>query len=259
MSVRSTAGIRRTLRALPRTPAQPEQGSVRLEEVEEESKIPTKYYIVQKFPLVPHEYSTKGYKIYFKDGFWNVILWPSTTSNYKDEIRYLRNAVDKMMEDVETTPVDESENVKGLQVVMKKAELLEIALRELNRQITREHSERGELMTYILDKYTELFNELPNLYNNTIIEVQKEFNLMKKNMDQSSQSVQEREIQAAEEVRSAGEKAPEGLLPGHEDEAVHRRGPGGQAPAAHSGRGHRRAGPGGAGRDSGPVPGLCPG
>ena len=202
MSVRSTAGIRRTLRALPRTPAQPEQGSVRLEEVEEESKIPTKYYIVQKFPLVPHEYSTKGYKIYFKDGFWNVILWPSTTSNYKDEIRYLRNAVDKMMEDVETTPVDESENVKGLQVVMKKAELLEIALRELNRQITREHSERGELMTYILDKYTELFNELPNLYNNTIIEVQKEFNLMKKNMDQSSQSVQEREIQAAEEVRS---------------------------------------------------------
>ena len=97
MNLRSTAGIRKTLRSLPRTPTQPETGTIRLEELEEESKIPTKYQIVKQFPIVPHEYSSKGYKVYYENGVWNVVLWPSNTSNYKDEIRYLRNAVDKMM------------------------------------------------------------------------------------------------------------------------------------------------------------------
>ncbi|OHS99980.1 hypothetical protein TRFO_33438 [Tritrichomonas foetus] len=202
MSLRSTQGLRRTLRSLPRSPAPPEPGSIRLEEVEEESKVPTKYHIIQQFPLVPHEYSSKGYKMFYENGVWNVVLWPSTTSNYKDEIRYLRGAVDKMMEDIETTVVDESEEIRGLQLVLKKAELLEIALRELNRQITREHSERGELMTYILDLYTNLFNELPNLYNGTFAEIQKDYNNMKKQMEESSENIQTREAQAEEEVRS---------------------------------------------------------
>ncbi|KAK8899993.1 Axonemal dynein light chain domain-containing protein 1 [Tritrichomonas musculus] len=202
MTLRSTAGIRRTLRSLPRTPTQPETGTIRLEELEEESKIPTKYHIVQQFPIVPHEYSSKGYKMYYENGVWNVVLWPSNTSNYKDEIRYLRSAVDKMMDDIETTPVDESEDIKGLQVVMKKSELLEMALRELNRQISREHSERGELMTYILDLYTNIFNELPNLYNNTFAEIQKDYNDIKKKMKDSEEQIKEREERADEEVRS---------------------------------------------------------
>lgn len=202
MNLRSTAGIRKTLRTLPRTPTQTETGTIRLEELEEESKIPTKYHIVQQFPIVPHEYSSKGYKMYYENGVWNVVLWPSNSSNYKDEIRYLRHAVDKMMDDIETTAVDESEEVKGLQIVMKKAELLEISLRELNRQISREHSERGELMTYILDLYTNLFNELPGLYNNTFSDIQKDYNDIKKKMKDSEEQIKEREERADEEVRS---------------------------------------------------------
>lgn len=202
MNLHSTSGIRRTLRSLPRNPTKPETGTIKLEEVDDESKIPTKYHIVQQFPLVPHEYSSKGYKMYFEDGVWNVVLWPSNSSNYKDEIRYLRSAVDKMMDDINTTVVDESEEIKGLQLVMKKAELLEIALRELNRQITREHSDRGELMTYILDKYTNLFNELPNLYNQTLADVQKDYLNIKKKLEDSEKNIKEREEKAAEEVNS---------------------------------------------------------
>ena len=60
-------------------------------------------------------------------------------------------------------------------------------------------------------------------------------------------------------VRSAGQKAVQGLLHRHEDEAVYRRGTGAPPEAAAVGRSHQRAGPGGAGRGDRPAAGLCPG
>ena len=58
------------------------------------------------------------------------------------------------------------------------------------------------LMTYILYLYTNLFSELPNLYNNTFTDIQKDYNDIKKKMKDSEEKVKEREEQADEEVRS---------------------------------------------------------
>lgn len=57
-------------------------------------------------------------------------------------------------------------------------------------------------MTYILNLYTNLFSELPNLYNNTFTDIQKDYNDIKKKMKDSEEKVKEREEQADEEVRS---------------------------------------------------------
>ena len=198
--MRSTAGIRRTIGTLPRSEKKDAQGTIRLEEVSVDTKIPTKYHIVQQFPIVPYEYQS-GYKIYYEDGMWNVVLWPSNTSNYKDEVRYLRSAVDKMMDDIATLK-QESEDRSELTVVAKKAELLEIALRELNRQVTREHSERGNLMSYLLDLYSSLFSELPALYNTTLANMRKENNEIKAKMEAVEADASERVKKAEADVKS---------------------------------------------------------
>lgn len=139
--------------------------------------------------------------MYFEDGVWNVVLWPSNTSNYKDEVRYLRSAVDKMMDDIETLR-DESQDLSDLQIIVKKAELVEIALRELNRQVSREHGERGNLMTHLLDLYSGLFSELPGIYNGTLEKLQKEKDAMAERMVSADQNATEREQRAEEEVKS---------------------------------------------------------
>ena len=147
--MRSTVGFRRTMRTLNRS--MPTDQSVKIEEAGVDSKIPTKYYIIQSFPIFPQDFSNKGHKIFYDNGQWNVILWPGNTSNFKDEVRFLSDAVDRMIDDIEVADVDplHPENTK-LQILTQKAELLEIALDELNRQVSRENSERGELMTKIV-------------------------------------------------------------------------------------------------------------
>ena len=201
MSLRSTAGIRRTIGTLPKgTDTREMHGTIKIEETVVDTKIPTKYHIVQQFPIVPHEYQS-GYKIYFEDGMWNVVLWPSNTSNYKDEVRYLRSAVDKMMDDIETLKHD-SQDRSELTILAKKAELLEISLRELNRQVTREHSERGHLMSYLLDLYSSLFSELPALYNTTLANMRKENEEAKARMEAVEAEAIQREKKAETEVKS---------------------------------------------------------
>jgi hypothetical protein len=137
-----------------------------IHEVTIETKIPFKYHYIQTFPIFPQEYSNKGHRIYFEDGKWNVVLWPSNNSNFKDEIRFLSSAVDLMISEIEITEVDpeHSENTQ-LEMLAKRAELLEIGLDELNRQVTRENSERGILMSCLIQMFSGLLHEVSTIYN----------------------------------------------------------------------------------------------
>ena len=199
--MRSTGGFRRTLRTVNRS--LPTEQSVKLEEVGVDSKIPTKYFIVQSFPIFPQDFSNKGHKIYFDDGKWNVVLWPSNTSNFKDEIRFLSDAVDRMIDDIEIADVDQEhpENTK-LQILTQKTELLEIALDELNRQVTRENKERGELMKKIIDLFTGVVNDIPNVYNKIIDGRERDHEREMNNLREENETLAKKEQDANEELRS---------------------------------------------------------
>lgn len=199
--MRATGSLRRTMKAVNRS--LPTDQDIKIEEVEIDSRIPTKYYIVQSFPIFPQDFSNKGHKIYFEDGKWNVILWPSKTSNYKDEVRYLSDAVDRMMDSIEITEVDEEhpENTK-LQILTQKAELLEIALDELNRQVTRENSERGELMSKIIKMFSSVINDIPNVYNEILISQKKESEKVIEELREHNHTLQLKDQDTTEELRS---------------------------------------------------------
>lgn len=199
--MRSTGGFRRTLRTVNRS--LPTEQCVKLEEVGVDSKIPTKYFIVQSFPIFPQDYSNKGHKIYFDDGKWNVVLWPSNTSNFKDEIRYLSDAVDIMIDDIEIADVDQEhpERTK-LQILTQKAELLEIALDELNRQVSRENKERGELMKKIVDLFTGVVGDIPNVYNKIIDGIGRDHERETNNLREENEMLSKKERDANDELRS---------------------------------------------------------
>lgn len=181
----------------------PTNQDIKIEEVEIDSKIPTKYYIVQSFPIFPQDFSNKGYKIYFDDGKWNVVLWPSKTSNYKDEVRYLSSAVDRMMDSIEVTEMDEEHPEKTkLQMLTQKADLLGIALDELNRQITRENHERGELMARIVKMFLGVIDDIPGIYNEILLAQQKESEKTINELREQNHALQLQEQDTSEELRS---------------------------------------------------------
>lgn len=170
--MKSSYRLRETENVAPKLFISDEDISYKIEELEINTRIPSKYHIIQTFPVFPSEYSGKGYKIYFRDGKWNVVLWPSNTSNYKDEIHYLDNAVQKMLDEIEVfedNPED-PDNSK-LNIVIKKAELVKIAMEELNRQITRENSERGILLGKLINLFVDVLNDIPNIYSRIIIAI----------------------------------------------------------------------------------------
>jgi len=145
-------------------------GSIFLQEGSINSRIPIKYHIVKTFPIFPQEYSNKGYKIRNEDGKWNVILWPSNVSSYKEEVRYLKNAVDSMVEDLDINCGNEG--IDKQDMMQKKAELYEIAFEEIIRQVKRDSNERGELLENVTQMTLALLNEIPMTYQKTIREME---------------------------------------------------------------------------------------
>ena len=68
---------------------------------EEISRIPKKYHIVRTFPIFPKDYADQGYRVYNNNGTWNVVLWPSSNPDSRQDVQYLSDAVRLMLDELQ--------------------------------------------------------------------------------------------------------------------------------------------------------------
>jgi len=170
------------------------------------SRIPKSYHIVKTFPIFPKDFADKGYRVYNKEGLWNVVLWPSNNPDSREDVIFLSDAVRLMLDEIQgdisinfdpnsTQDVQKSKAYAShiMQLFDRRSSLLKVALDEITRQVSKHCTERGALLASVVENLFSTFKEIPNHYNVTLKILSKEIEQLKvaldaKNMELESQS-----------------------------------------------------------------------
>lgn len=170
------------------------------------SRIPKKYHIVKTFPIFPKDYADQGYRCYSKDGVWNVVLWPSANPDSRQDIQFLSDAVRLMLDEIQgdsATKIDpnqitdvqkaKSNASHMMQLFDKRSTLLKIALDEITRQVSAHCTERGALLSFLIEDLMSAFKEIPKQYNVALKILKKEVDQLRvaldaKNLELDSQA-----------------------------------------------------------------------
>lgn len=176
------------------------------DDTEEISRIPKKYHIVRTFPIFPKDYADQGYRVYNNNGTWNVVLWPSSNPDSRQDVQYLSDAVRLMLDElqgdscvrIDPTQLQDVQKAKTnaahlIQVFEKRCSLLKIAIDELTRQVSAHCTERGTLLSFLINDLISAFREIPKQYNSCLKIMKKEVDNLRvsldaKNMELESQS-----------------------------------------------------------------------
>ena len=172
----------------------------------ENSRIPKKYHIVRTFPIFPKDYADQGYRCYNKDGLWHVVFWPSSNPDSRQDVQYLSDAVRLMLDElqgdmvarIEPSQLQDVKKAKDnaahmIQLFEKRISVLRLALDEITRQVSAHCTERGTLLSFIIDDLFGAFNDIPKQYNSALKIMKKEVDQLRvsldaKNMEMDSQT-----------------------------------------------------------------------
>ena len=160
------------------------------------SRIPKKYHITKTFPIFPKDYADKGYRVYNKDGLWNVVLWPSNNPDSRQDVIYLSDAVRLMLDEIQgdmsayteqanTQDVQKAKTAAAqlIQLFDRRVSLLKVALDELTRQVSKHCTERGTLLAFLVDNLLSAFKEIPAHYNTAMKIMKKESDQLRVSLD----------------------------------------------------------------------------
>lgn len=179
---------------------------------EEISRIPKKYHIVRTFPIFPKDYADQGYRVYNNNGTWNVVLWPSSNPDSRQDVQYLSDAVRLMLDELQgdactrIDPVQLQDVQKAktnaahlIQVFDKRCSLLKIAIDELTRQVSAHCTERGTLLSFLINDLIMAFREIPKQYNSCL-------KIMKKEVDQLRVSLDAKNMELESQAKDLNEQ-----------------------------------------------------
>ncbi|OHT03341.1 hypothetical protein TRFO_29260 [Tritrichomonas foetus] len=173
--------------------------SVDQDDTQDISRIPKKYHIIRSFPIFPKDFADQGYRVYNNNGTWNVVLWPSANPDSRQDVQYLSDAVRLMLDElqgdtcarVDPTQMQDVQKAKTnaahmIQLFEKRCSLLKIALDEITRQVSAHCTERGALLSFLIDDFMNAFKEIPKQYNSALKVMKKEVDQLRVSLDAKS-------------------------------------------------------------------------
>ena len=176
------------------------------------SRIPKQYHITKTFPIFPKDYADQGYRVYNKDGLWNVVIWPSNNPNSREDALHLSDAVRLMLDEIQgdisaKIVIQQQQNVQKskaaaaqlIQLFERRISLLKVALDELTRQVSKHCTERGSLLAFLIDNLLSTFKEIPGHYNNAL-------KLLKKEVDQLAVALDAKNLELQSQSKELNEK-----------------------------------------------------
>lgn len=166
------------------------------------SRIPKKYHIVRTFPIFPKDYADQGYRVYNNNGTWNVVLWPSSNPDSRQDVQYLSDAVRLMLDELEgdtcaridPNQIQDVQKSKAnasrmIQLFEKRCSLLKIAIDEISRQVSAHCTERGTLLSFLIDNLIDAFRDIPKQYNSCLKIMKKEVDQLRVALDAKSMEI----------------------------------------------------------------------
>ena len=167
------------------------------------SRIPKQYHITKTFPIFPKDYADKGYRVYNKDGIWNVVLWPSNNPDTREDVIYLSDAVRLMLDEIQadmstyteqtnSTDVQKAKTAASqlIQLFDRRVSLLKVALDEITRQVSKHCTERGTLLSFLIDNLLGAFKEIPAHYNTALRILKKESDQLRVSLDAKNMEIE---------------------------------------------------------------------